>query len=568
MHSTTTAVTVIALSLLTGSAFAADIPDAGRMLRESTPPPVLAPPSQAPAIKAPAEPAKTFLPDTVRVQVSSFAYSGNTVFTAQELDAVMAPVIGTEISLAQLEQAVGQITQLYRSKGYFVASALLPPQALKPGQPIQIKILEGRLEKIDIKTIPADTRTPHSLLERYNSRIPVGQPLTDDELTETALLVNELPGIQSRFLLEPGSQPGATKAVLEVTEGKPYSVTLYSDNYGNYSTGYYRVGTGIDLYSPFHLGDQLSLRGQSSTSGDSQSAGFSWSVPVSASGTRLALDYSWVDYQLGRGFASLDAKGDAHRISLTITQPLIRKSNLYLNGFISGEGKLLDDRITSSDQINKRHSAGGQAGITLYSADTLLGGGSTGFSLSYSSGSLNFDNDSARSNDQSSSGLKTEGIFNKISGNVSRTQNLYDRLSLYGAVNGQWSDKNLDSSEQISLGGPNAVRAYPVGEAGVDLGVISTLELRYLLPTLGSLPGRIQLAGLFDHGYGEVNQSPLASSTHNYRHLYGTGFGVNWQWDELVSLKSSVAWRMGELPTSDNTSGTKPTVYLQAVVRY
>lgn len=561
-------VTAATVALLTSVSFAADLPDAGRMLRESTPPPVLTPPAKVPEIKTPAEPVKPSLPDTVRVRVSGFTYSGNTVFTPQELDHVMASVIGKEISLSELERAVEQITQAYRAKGYILASALLPPQALKPDQPVQIRILEGVLEQIDIKTKPSDSRTPNSLLERYRNRLTTGKPVTSDDLTTTALLVNELPAIQSRFLLEPGSQPGTTKAVFEVVEGKPYRVSLYSDNYGNYSTGYYRVGAGVELYSPFRLGDQLSLRGQSSTSGDSQSAGIGWSVPVSSSGTRIALDYAWAGYQLGRGFSSLDAKGDAHSISLSVIQPLIRTGNLYLNAFISGEGRLLDDRITSADQINKRHTANGQAGITLYAADNLLGGGSTSFNISYTGGSLNFDDATARANDQSSRGLHTEGIYHKVSGNLSRTQTLFDTVSLYTAINGQWCDKNLDSVEQISLGGPNSVRSYPVGEASADLGVISTVELRYLLPKLGSLPGRVQLAGLFDHGYGEVNKTPLATTTHNYRHLYGTGFGVNWQWDELISLRSSVAWRLGELPTSDNTNGTKPTVYLQAVVRY
>ena len=568
MHLKLPILSAVGLSLLTGSVLAADLPDAGRMLRESTPPPVLAPPAKAPEIKAPAEPSKPSLPDTGRVWVSGFSYSGNTVFSAQELDSVMASVIGKEISLAQLEQAIEQITQAYRAKGYILASALLPPQALKPDQPIQIRILEGILEQIDIKTKPDDTRTPRSLLERYRNRLTTGKPVTSDDLTTTALLVNELPGIQSRFLLEPGTRPGTTKAVFDIIEGKPYRVSLYSDNYGNYSTGYYRVGAGLELYSPFRLGDQLSLRGQSSTSGDSQSAGIGWSVPVSSSGTRIALDYAWAGYQLGRSFKTLDAKGDAHSVNLSIIQPLIRTNNLYLNAFVSAEGKLLDDRITSSDQITKRHTGNGQAGITLYAADNLLGGGSTSLSLTYTGGSLSFDNDTARANDQSSSGLHTEGGYHKISGNLSRTQTLYDAISLYTAINGQWCDKNLDSVEQISLGGPNGVRSYPTGEASADLGVISTAELRYLLPKLGPLPGRIQVAGLFDHGYGEINKNPLPTTTHNYRHLYGAGFGVNWQWDDLVTLRSSVAWRMGELPTSDNSEGKKPTVYLQAVIRY
>lgn len=568
MHLKLPVLTAVGLGLLTSSVLAADLPDAGRMLRESTPPPVLAPPAKTPEIKAPAEPPKPSLPDTVRVRVSGFSYSGNTVFSAQELDSVMASVIGKEISLAQLEQAIEQITQAYRAKGYILASALLPPQALKPDQPIQIRILEGVLEQIDIKTKPDDSRTPRSLLERYRNRLTTGKPITSDDLTATALLVNELPGIQSRFLLEPGTQPGTTKAVLDVIEGKPYRVSLYSDNYGNYSTGYYRVGAGLELYSPFRLGDQLSLRGQSSTSGDSQSAGIGWSVPISSSGTRIALDYAWASYQLGRSFSSLDAKGDAHSINLTIIQPLIRTSNLYLNAFVGGEGKLLDDRITSADQITKRHTVNGQAGITLYAADNLFGSGNTSLNLTYTGGSLSFDNDTARANDQSSSGLHTEGGYHKISGAISRIQTLYDAFSLYAAINGQWCDKNLDSVEQISLGGPNGVRSYPTGEASADLGVVSTAELRYLLPKLGAMPGRVQVAGLFDHGYGEINTNPLPSSTRNYRHLYGAGFGVNWQWDDLVTLRSSVAWRMGEPPTSDNSEGKKPTVYLQAVIRY
>jgi hemolysin activation/secretion protein len=556
--------------LLTAAAtvHALDLPDAGRMLRESMPPPTMTPPARLPEIKAPAEQGRSALPDSVRVRVHGFTYSGNTIFTASELDMLMAPVIGKEISLAELEQAVERITQAYRNKGYFLASALLPPQAIQPDRPVQIRILEGQLEKIDIKTVPTGTRTPKSLLERYRQRITPGKPVTDDDLTATALLIHELPGIQARFLLEPGTQAGSTKATLEITEGKLYSASLFSDNLGNYSTGYYRVGAGLELYSPFKLGDRLSLRGQSSTSGDSQSAGASWSLPVSASGTRIGLDYSWVGYQLGRAFQSLDASGTAHNITLTITQPLLRRSNLFLNATLAAEAKLLDDRIASVDSNNKRHITSGQAGLTLYSSDNLLGGGQTGFSITYTGGLLGFDTHSAKENDQGETGLQTQGDYHKISGSVSRNQTIYQELSLYAAINGQWCNKNLDSAEQLSIGGPTAVRAYPVGEGSADLGMISTAELRYLLPKLEPLPGRVQLAGLFDHGYAEIDARPLAGTRRNSRHLYGAGFGVNWQWDELVSLKSSVAWRLGELPTSDNTGGTKPTVYLQAVVRY
>ncbi len=547
---------------------AADLPDAGRLLRESAPPPFLAPPQKQPLIEAPAEEHPKQLSNDIRVLISGFTYSGNTVFTAEELDRIRAPAAGRELTLAELEQAVDRITQAYRNKGYFLATAAIPPQALRPGQPVRVEILEGKLEKINLKTSPAETRTARSVLERYRDRLAVGKPADADSLTETVLLLNELPAIKSRVLLEPGTEPGGTAATLEVTEGKPYEVSLSSDNYGNYATGYYRVGAGLELYSPFRLGDQLSIRGNSSTSGDTQSAGIGWSVPVSSSGTRISLDYSWVRYELGRGFKSLDANGDAHGFSLTITQPLVRKGDLFVNAVIGGTGRLLDDRVDSAGTANTRHTAGASAGLSLYATDCLLGGGYTSFNVTYAGGTLGIDDDASRAYDQGPSGLHAEGAYNKISGGLSRTQTVYGNLSLFASLTGQWGDKNLDSSEQFSLGGPFAVRAYPVGEASADLGMVTTAELRYLLPNLEPLPGRVQLAALFDHGYGEISAKPLPGTTRNLRHLYGAGFGVNWQWNELVSLRTSVAWRMGELPTSDNTTGEKPTVYFQAMVRY
>lgn len=550
------------------AAGAADLPDAGRMLRESTPPPALLPPARVPAFELPPGPRRKELPAGIRLPVAGFSYRGNTVVSAAVLDRVMLPTVGRELTLAELEEAVSRITQYYRGRGYFLAEASIPPQTLKPGEPILVEIVEGWLEGVEIKTTPPQTRTPAWLLEAYRSKIPVGKPANQDDLTAAVLLLNELPALQTRIVLEPGKEPGSTRATLEVSEGRLYSASLFSDNQGNYSTGYYRLGAGLELYSPFRLGDRLSLRGQSSISGDTQSAALSWSLPLNGYGTRLILDYSWVGYRLGRIFAVLDATGTAHDITISLLQPLARRSSLFLNAMLGTEVRLLDDRIGMVSNSNRRHTIAPQAGLALYTVDSLLGGGVTSVSLNYTFGSLGFDDAVARQADQGPEGLHTEGRYHKLGGTCSRSQSIVGDLSLYAAFSGQWSSANLDSAEQISIGGPSGVRAYPVSEASADLGLITTVELRYLLPAMAPLPGRVQLAGLFDYGYAQIDAEPLADSRRNIRRLYGSGFGVTWQWDELVTLKSSVTWRMGELPTSDNTGGDKPTVYLQAVMRY
>lgn len=546
---------------------ASSAPDAGQMLRENAPP-IPAPQPRQPVIEAPAEKRHTLPATGIRVPVSGFVYSGNTVFTAAELDQIMAPVVGGEPTLAELEQAVDRITQAYRAKGYFLATAVIPPQSLAPGEPVRIEILEGRLEEIDLKTTPADTRTPKGLLERYRTRIAVGRPVNSDELTETALLLNELPSLRTRIVFEPGRETGGTRATLEVSEGAPYRFSLFSDNYGNYATGYYRAGAGLELYSPLRLGDQLALRAHSSTSGDTQGVATSWSLPVSSSGTRVILGHSWVRYRLGRSFTSLDAHGDAHGFSLTTVQPLVRRADLLVNALFAVEGRLLDDRIAGAGS-NKRHTVGAQAGLHLYAADGLLRGGSTGFSVTYTGGTLGFDDGAARAQDQDgAAGLHTAGGYHKVSGSLSRTQTIYGDLSLFAGISGQWCSGNLDSVEQLAMGGPYAVRAYPTGDASADRGMVTTAELRYLLPPLGPVPGRVQVAGLFDHGYAVMNARPLSSTGRNIRHLYGAGFGMNWQWHELAELKTSVAWPLGDPPATDSAGGRGPTVYVQAVLYY
>jgi len=550
-------------TMVSSAAYAAELPDAGRLLKENTLPTSLIPQQTLPPLQIQVPPEKP-VRDGSRVNVTGFIFTGNTIFSSSELARMMAGSIGKAMTLTELYSAVSAITNKYREKGYFLTSLYFPPQSIKPGMPITLEVIEGILEKIQVKTIPDKTRIPVSLLESYANHVPAEKPVEEGALTSMVMRTNELPNISSRIIMEPGSRPGTTKATLEVTESKPISLSLDMDNYGNDATGNNRTGATMDLYSPLHLGDQFTLHVLTSTTGDLQNVRTNYTVPVMSYGTKIGVDYNVVKYKLGGSFKALKADGDAQNLCLTLTHPLARQRNLMLNATLAGEGRLLDDRIENPISRNKRHTTSWQIGLAGIHTDKILGGGSTSLSLGFIAGRLGINDSETLTIDQSSSGLHTNGSYSKGTFSLARTQTIYQGLSLYAGAYGQLADTNLNSSEQLSLGGPGAIRACQIGESYADNGVITTAELRYQFGTIGDLPGRMQASAFVDHGYAVLHTNPLPDSGTNTRDLTGAGIGIKWLDANNYTLQATCAWKV----TGATITGNNPVIFVQAVKQF
>ncbi|MEI8186110.1 MAG: ShlB/FhaC/HecB family hemolysin secretion/activation protein [Chlorobiaceae bacterium] len=549
--------------LLTNSAFAIDIPDAGRLLKENTPPTTLIPRPALPPLQKQVTP-KEQAQGGATVKVSGFIFRGNTLFSSSELAALMSGSIGKEMTFAELNAAAAVITGKYRDKGYFLAYVYFPPQSIKPGLPLVIEVVEGILETIQIITLPDKTRTPKSLLQSYARHLSIDKPVKEGPLTSVVMRTNELPNISSRIMLEPGSRPGTTKATLEVTEGRPCSVSLDMDNYGNDATGNNRAGVTLELYSPLHLGDQFTMHLQTSTTGDLQNVRGTYAMPITSFGTKIGIDYNFVTYKLGGSFKALNADGDAHNLSLSITHPIVRQRDLILNATAAGEGKLLDDRIDNPQSRNKRHTESCQLGLSGLQMDRVFGGGSTSFNLGVIAGILGITDSETLSIDQSSTGLHTNGNYLKVNMSLARTQTIYHGLSLYAGTYGQWSNKNLNSSEQLSLGGPYAIRAWQIDESYADKGFITTAELRCQLGQIGEIPGSMEASAFVDNGYALLHANPPPDGGANTRNLTGAGIGVKWLNTDNSMLQATCAWKVKGETTPENS----PMIFVQAVKRF
>ena len=150
-------------------------------------------------------------------------------------------------------------------------------------------------------------------------------------------------------------------------------------------------------------------------------------------------------------------------------------------------------------------------------------------------------------------GIYTPSSFTKFTFAGNRTQQLSEdgTTTAYVAVSGQFSSVNLNSAEQIYMGGPYAVRAYPVAQGGGSQGGIGTVELRHQFPEriTASLFYDIGLVQQYKNTY--QNWQGLTNANNTYS-LQGAGLGLKWDW-EGWNLGAMVAWQIGKNPLYSST---------------
>ncbi len=95
---------------------------------------------------------------------------------------------------------------------------------------------------------------------------------------------------------------------------------------------------------------------------------------------------------------------------------------------------------------------------------------------------------------------------------------------MWASVLGQAASKNLDGGRELSLGGPEGVRAFSPGAAFVDEGYLAKLEFRHAFQLNDSWRARASVFA--DHAHGRINKNPLPGAGNNAVTLSGAGVGL------------------------------------------
>ncbi|MDP2095430.1 MAG: ShlB/FhaC/HecB family hemolysin secretion/activation protein [Hydrogenophaga sp.] len=544
----------VALLALSQGVLAQQLPSAGSQLQQI--PPAPAPEQAAPAIRieprvAPATPAS----DAVKITVNRLQVTGARVYTEAELLALTGFRPGSELSLGELRGMAQNITQHYRSAGYFVAQAYLPAQEIQNGA-VTIAVIEGQYGQITVRN---QSNLSDSLVHSQLAGIQSGDTVAIAPLESRLLLLSDIPGVNVRSTLAPGASVGASDLIVDVTPGQRVTGSIDADNAGNRYTGEYRLGATVNLNNAAGLGDVASLRVLTSGKGLNYARA---SYQLQLGRATVGAAYSWLDYELGKEFAATGAHGTAQVASLYGRYPLIRSRNTNLYAGLSLDHKTFQDKNPSdlSMLVADKKAQVLTASLRGDHRDTLGGGGLSGYSLAWSTGNIDLETPELQSRYALA---QTNGHFNKLAFSAMRLQNVSNSVSLFAGINGQLASKNLDVSEKMELGGMYGVRAYPSGEAYADQGYVVTLEARMQLPTPQTFPGQMQLIGFVDAGTVTLNKNPWDASD-NRRTLSGAGVGLNWSQTNNFMVRAFYARKLGN-ETAQSAPDKSGRFWVQAV---
>ncbi len=394
-----------------------------------------------------------------QVKLNGILFSGNTVFSAEELTSVVEDEIGKLRDMAGLRSIANRISIFYRNNGYTFARAYISEQSMTDGA-LTIDIVEGCYGRIEAKGEPALA----AWAQRFLCGFKPGCVIEDRSLERTMLILGDQPGVDVSPLICPGEKGGTGDLEVQVTEGPRFSGRVRFDNHGNRYSGEYRGDMTLRMNRAFMLVDEISIR-TLYTSENMWLGQFDYSFPIGYSGLRCSVGYAHTAYDLKAPYEGYTGTAKVSKAGLSY--PFVRSLMTNLALYVTGQYKDLNNEL-SGVSYEEKTSWSGIAGLQFDHRDSFGGGGITYGELSVPAGDLDSDNAGA-----------TQGGFTKANLEITRLQSLSPAFSLFVNASGQWSDTDLDSSESFTLGGASGVRAYPQGEASGSEGWLARSELRY-----------------------------------------------------------------------------------------
>lgn len=510
---------------------------------EGAPPSRPAPDPAAPSQPVPGETPRGEQPGAPTLVVRQFRFVGSTVFSQQQLRQRTDAYRNRPLTFAQLSEARQAITQLYIDQGYVTSGAYIPMQTSRDGV-VEIRILEGRLGRIDVN-VQGRLRPGYlrSRLQRA-SRGVFNQKRLENELR--LLQANPLiERIQATLAASP--EPGVSTLAVTVQSARSFQAAAALDNGRNPQTGSFRRGVDLGDANLLGYGDGLSLAYRNSDG--SNDLLLSYQLPLNSSDLTLTATYrdlySWI---IQPPLNALNIHSHYRQWFVGLRQPILRSlekefalglslnkqdnQGLFLNGFpypgrgVNANGETRVSTLSFSQDWTQRTARQvlairSELGLGLRGLDTTT--------------PLEFPAD-PNAPDASFLLWRADGQY---------VRQLATDTLLVARGRAQLADGPLPSVEQFGLGGQGSVEGYQTNSLLTDNGLFASVEVALPILRLFRNQGLLQLVPFTAIGTG-WDAGPAAQPPVNV--LASVGLGLQLRVANHLYGRLDYAQRLGKTP--------------------
>lgn len=449
---------------------------------------------------------------------------GSSILTSVEIESLVAPLQNKSVTLNQLQEVTDKISQIYQDRNYITSRAVLIPQDIKDGI-VTIQVKEGSLERVDVKRAGDLVGRLNDSYIRDRVLQAGATPLNFANLEDALQLLRADPLIGDiRANLTTGSQADQSILQITVSEAKSFSIRPFFDNYGNTSTGIYRIGVNLQELNTTGNGDSILIGYTRSGSADIYQLNYQY--PINPQGGTLGFNFSAGQSPITEPpFDSLNILTDSQTYELAYRQPLLRSPReefaIGVSTAFENSGSYFGNRSFNFQNF-KFDDGRSQSRVLRLSQDYLSRDpiGAWVLRSTFNMG-LNVLGATIR-NDGS-----PDGRFFYWSGQVLRVQRIgTDRDTLaFFRLNMQFSGDQLLSLNRFSVGGAQSIRGYRQNQLTGDNGIQASVELQF--PVARDEEGLATVKLLPFVEAGTIWNSSGVTSTN--QSLIGLGLGATYQ---------------------------------------
>jgi hemolysin activation/secretion protein len=441
---------------------------------------------------------------STKVNIKTVQIEGGTIYPLSEIAAVYQPLLGHEISLADLIEATRNITRRYQQQGYLLSYAFLPQQSFDNGV-ARVVLVEGYIKDYQLQ---GDVGRVKGLLDKLVAKLQAERPLTRKTFERYTTLMSRIPGVTLQAQVPPpGTTDGAAYLAVQASR-KPFTSSLSTTD--DNRSGLQAL-LGVSSNSQTSMGEQLSLSGLFPPGHDDEHYyRLDYNQFINAEGTQLALSATHyrsdpsTNTLLDNGL-ELKPHSENDRYSIGVSHPVIAAPNELLS-----------------------------ADVRLYAVDDKTRYKVVGYPLSFESRTetrgLAFESD-WRKADAQQLRILSGGLYQGIDGMGAETNNTaldldFFRFRLSGVQSDKffdnwqgvlsaalyWSNDTLPDSERAVFGGQNFGRGYPDDQASGDKGWGVAYEVNYSFNRDGNWVRALQPYVVLDHSKTWFNELPIQSN--------------------------------------------------------